>query len=36
MVTRLRRLESLLGGRLDEIDYDSIAERPGTVRCPYR
>lgn len=33
MVTRLRRLESLLGGRLDEIDYHSIAELVGNAEA---
>ncbi|MFJ3193340.1 helix-turn-helix domain-containing protein [Streptomyces griseoviridis] len=30
MVTRLGRIEALLGGRLDELDYQSIAELVGT------
>jgi hypothetical protein len=33
MVTRLRRIESLLGGRLDEIDYHSIAELVGNAEA---
>ncbi|MFF9409817.1 helix-turn-helix domain-containing protein [Streptomyces anandii] len=33
MVTRLRRLESLLGGRLDEIDYGSITELVGNAEA---
>ncbi|MEU9575336.1 ATP-binding protein [Streptomyces massasporeus] len=33
MVTRLRRLESLLGGRLDDIDYSSIAELVGNAEA---
>ncbi|WP_329154712.1 hypothetical protein OHA63_09175 [Streptomyces anulatus] len=30
MVTRLGRIEALLGRRLDELDYQSIAELMGT------
>ncbi|MFB8247291.1 helix-turn-helix domain-containing protein [Streptomyces sp. NPDC055952] len=33
MVTRLRRLESLLGGRLDDLDYSSIAELVGNAEA---
>ncbi|MEU2372994.1 helix-turn-helix domain-containing protein [Streptomyces pseudogriseolus] len=31
MVTRLRRLEGLLGGRLNDVDYSSIAELVGNT-----
>ncbi|MGI5198570.1 AlbA family DNA-binding domain-containing protein [Streptomyces sp. CA-288835] len=33
MVTRLRRLESLLGGRLNDIDYSSIADLVGNAEA---